>query len=249
MQNKGFPADFLYQLKQRSDIVSIVSRYTRLDKKGSRYWGCCPFHNEKTPSFSVMQDEGQFYCFGCKEYGDVISFVQKIESCEFMDAVKILAEQAHMEMPKITASDDDTHKRAKEKERLLALLDATWKHYHENLYLPQAKPAQDYIKSRNFTRHELDDFKIGYSLNWNEMIDYLKGKGFTIKEMEDAGVAQSKDGRAYDVGDWCSQSSMHLMTVLGLVLAPLRKLISLNIKTPLRLWSFKRVRWCLESIF
>lgn len=199
MQNKGFPADFLYQLKQRSDIVSIVSRYTRLDKKGSRYWGCCPFHNEKTPSFSVMQDEGQFYCFGCKEYGDVISFVQKIESCEFMDAVKILAEQAHMEMPKITASDDDTHKRAKEKERLLALLDATWKHYHENLYLPQAKPAQDYIKSRNFTRHELDDFKIGYSLNWNEMIDYLKGKGFTIKEMEDAGVAQSKDGRAYDV--------------------------------------------------
>lgn len=199
MQNKGFPADFLYQLKQRSDLVSIVSRYTRLDKKGSRYWGCCPFHNEKTPSFSVMQDEGQFYCFGCKEYGDVISFVQKIESCDFMEAVRLLAEQAHMEMPKLSVSDDDTHKRAKEKERLLALLDAAWKHYHENLYLPQAKPAQEYIKSRNFTRHELDDFKIGYSPNWNEMIDYLKGKGFTLKEMEDAGVAQSKDGRHYDV--------------------------------------------------
>jgi len=199
LQNKGFPADFLFQLKQRNDIVSIVSKYTRLDKKGSRYWGCCPFHNEKTPSFSVMQDEGQFYCFGCKEYGDVISFVQKIESCDFMDAVKILAEQAHMQMPELSENSDDTHKKAKEKERILSLLDATWKHYHENLYLPQAKPAQEYIKSRNFTRHELDDFKIGYSLNWNEMIAFLKSKGFTIKEMEEAGVAQTKDGHTYDV--------------------------------------------------
>ncbi len=198
MQNKGFPIDFLYQLKQKCDIVAIVSRYVKLDRKGSRYWGCCPFHNEKTPSFSVMQDEGVYHCFGCKEHGDVISFVQKMESCEFMDAVKLLAQEAHMEMPEFK-TDDDTHKRAEKRERLLKLLEETWKHYHENIYLKEAKPAQDYIKSRNFTRHELDDFKLGYSLNWTEMVEHLKSKGFTYEDMVDAGVAQSKNGRYYDV--------------------------------------------------
>jgi len=198
LQNKGFPIDFLYQLKQKCDIVAIVSRYVKLDRKGSRYWGCCPFHNEKTPSFSVMQDEGVYHCFGCKEHGDVISFVQKMESCEFMDAVKLLAQEAHMEMPEFK-TDDDTHKRAEKRERLLKLLEETWKHYHENIYLKEAKPAQDYIKSRNFTKHELDDFKLGYSLNWTEMVEHLKSKGFTYEDMVDAGVAQSKNGRYYDV--------------------------------------------------
>ena len=127
MQSKGFPIDFLYQLKQKCDIVAIVSRYVKLDRKGSRYWGCCPFHNEKTPSFSVMQDEGVYHCFGCKEHGDVISFVQKMESCEFMDAVKLLAQEAHMEMPEFK-TDDDTHKRAEKRERLLKLLEEAWKH-------------------------------------------------------------------------------------------------------------------------
>ncbi len=198
MQNRIYGPDWLDQLKQKNDIVSIVSRYVRLDKKGSKYWGCCPFHNEKTPSFTVMQDEGLFYCFGCKEHGDVISFVQKIESCEFMDAVKILAEQAHMEIPEFQGSDD-THQRAKQKQRLLALLEETWKYYQANLYLKDAKPAQDYIKSRGFTRNELDDFKLGYSLNWSSLISFLKEKGFTEQEMLDAGVAQRKDGRCYDV--------------------------------------------------
>ena len=70
MQNKGYPADWLYQLKQRNNIVSIISKYVRLEKKGNKYWACCPFHNEKTPSFAVSEDEGFYYCFGCKESGD-----------------------------------------------------------------------------------------------------------------------------------------------------------------------------------
>ena len=186
MQNRGFPGDFLYQLKQRNDLVSIASKYVRLER------------NEKTPSFTIMPDEGVFYCFGCKEFGDVISFVQKIESCDFMDAVKILADNAHMEVPSLVG-DDSIKQKVKEKERLLALLDETWKHYHENLYLPQAKPAQEYIKSRNFTRRELEDFKLGYSLDWNDIINHLLKKGFTYKEMVDAGVAKSRNNRYYDV--------------------------------------------------
>lgn len=198
MQNKGYPADWLYQLKQRNDIVSIIGRYVHLEKKGGRFWGCCPFHNEKTPSFTVSGDEGFFYCFGCKESGDVISFVMKYESCDFAEAVKILARNANMEIPEFTGEKEIVEKKHK-KERILKLLDATYKHYQENLYLPVAKPAQDYIKTRGFTRQELNDFKMGYSINWTELLDYLKGQGFTYQEMVDAGVAQKKDDHYYDV--------------------------------------------------
>ncbi len=196
MVNRGYPSEWLYQLKQKNDIVSVVSRYVRLEKKGKKFWGCCPFHNEKTPSFSVSEEEGLFYCFGCKESGDVITFVQKIEACDFSDAIKILAELAHMQIPEFTG-DKEVVEKKKTKDRLLKLLDATYKHYKENLYLPEAKPAQDYIKLRGFTRRELEDFQMGFSLGWTEIIEYLRKQGFTYKEILDAGVCQTKDNKRY----------------------------------------------------
>ena len=86
MQNKGYPSDWLYELKQKNNIVSIIGKYIHLEKKGTKYWACCPFHHEKNSSFTVSEDEGFFYCFGCKESGDVITFVQKYESCDFSEA-------------------------------------------------------------------------------------------------------------------------------------------------------------------
>lgn len=198
MQNKGYSTDWLYQLKQNNNIVSVIGKYIHLEKKGGKHWACCPFHHEKTPSFTVSEDEGFFYCFGCKESGDVISFVQKYESCEFSEAVAMLAQNAGMEVPEFKA-DEQAVERKQTKERVLKLLDLTYKHYQENLYLPQAKPAQEYIKKRGFTKRELDDFKLGYSLNWTELVDYLRRQGFTYKEMLDAGVVQQKDNRYYDV--------------------------------------------------
>ncbi len=198
MLNKGYPTDWLSQLKQRNNIVSIIGKYIHLEKKGSKYWACCPFHNEKTPSFTVSEEDGFFYCFGCKESGDVISFVQKYESCDFTQAVEILAKQANMEIPEFKGEKDVVEKK-QTRERLLNLLDSTYKHYMKNLYLPQAKPAQEYIKQRGFTRRELEDFKIGYSLNWNELIEELRRLGYTYKEMLDAGVAQCKNNHYYDV--------------------------------------------------
>ena len=198
MQNKGYPADWLYQLKQKNNIVSVIGRYIHLERKGGRYWACCPFHNEKTPSFTVSEDEGFYYCFGCKESGDVISFVMKYESCDFTEAVEILAKNAGMQVPEFVGEKDIIEKK-KHRERILKLLDLAYKHYQQNLYLPVAKPAQDYIKKRNFTRRELEDFKMGYSINWTELIDYLLKQGFTYKEMIDAGVCQSKNGHYYDV--------------------------------------------------
>lgn len=198
MQNKGFPTDWLYQLKQKSNIVSVIERYVRLEKKGRKYWGCCPFHSEKTPSFSVSEDEGLFYCFGCKESGDVISFVMKYESCDFYEAVKILAKNAGMQVPEFSG-EKEVIEQKKNKERLIKLLDSARLHYQQNLLLPQAKPAQEYIKMRQFNRKTLEDFKLGYSLNFKEIIDYLKSQGFSLQEMKQAGIVQEKNGYFYDV--------------------------------------------------
>lgn len=201
MQNKGYPSDWLYQLKEKNNIVSIIGKYIHLERKGGKYWACCPFHNEKTPSFTVSEDEGFFHCFGCKEGGDVISFVQKYESCDFSEAVAILAKNAGMEVPEFKGDEQAVEKKQL-KERVLKLLDLTYKHYQENLYLSQAKPAQEYIKKRGFTRKELEDFKLGYSLDWTELVDYLRRQGFTYKEMLEAGVIQQKeDTKSQDEGD------------------------------------------------
>ena len=212
MRNRGYSADWLYELKQKNNIVSIVSKYVRLEKKGSKFWGCCPFHNEKTPSFTVDEGAGLFYCFGCKESGDVISFVQKYESCDFYEAVKILAKNAGMEVPEFNG-DQDVIEKKKSRERVLKMLDDSYKHYMANLYEKDAKPAQDYVKKRGFTRHELEDFKIGYAKDWTDLVKYLKGLGYTYKEMQEGGSIGCKNDRTYDV----SQYSIHSTNALGLV--------------------------------
>ena len=198
MQNRGFPADWLLELKRKNDLVSIASNYLQLEQKGRSFWACCPFHNEKTPSFSINNEEGFYHCFGCKESGDVIKFVEKMENVDFMDAIKILADRVGMEIPEFQNSDK-RKKDQKLKERVLLALDYAYKHYQENLYNKDAKVAQDYIKLRKLTRRELEDFKIGYSKGWTEIVDYLKSKGFTEEEMLAAGICAKKNNRVYDV--------------------------------------------------
>lgn len=198
MQNKGYPTNWLYDLKQRNNIVSVIGKYIHLDKKGENYWACCPFHNEKTPSFAVNEDEGYYHCFGCKESGDVISFIMKYESCDFMEAVKILAKNANMEIPEFVGEKEIIQQK-KTKEIILNLLEDAYKHYQENLYVKEALPAQNYIKKRGFNKHDLEDFKIGYSINRNEIIDYLTKKKFTIAQMLEAGLIKTKNHINYDV--------------------------------------------------
>ena len=197
MESRGFSTDWLAELKRKNDLVTIASNYLKMEQKGRRFWACCPFHNEKTPSFSINNDDGIYYCFGCHESGDVIKFVEKMENVEFMDAIKILAEKAGMEIPELQSSDKNRQNQ-KQKERMLSALDYAYKHYVENLYNKDAKMAQDYIKSRLFTRRELEDFKIGYSKDWNDLPNYLKSKGFTDKELVESGVCIQKDGKLLD---------------------------------------------------
>ncbi len=156
---------------------------------------------EKTPSMCIYENEQTYHCYGCKEHGDVIKFVQKIESCDFMQAVEILAKNVGMEVPNFSTTDSSgIEKRKHDKDVVLNILNEAKNHYVQNLYLPNAKPAQEYIKKRLLTKRELDDFAIGYSLDYNEMPNYLKSKGFSYEQMAMAGlVEKNSSGRYYDV--------------------------------------------------
>lgn len=191
---------FLEELKTKNDIVSVVSRYVPLERRGRAFWGRCPFHHEKTPSF-VVNDEGQFYhCFGCGVGGDVIKFVQEIESLDFMGAVNMLADMAHIEVPSFSGftEEGNIQARKKEKDRLLALLRDTALHYVENLKNPEAKNGISYLEKRKISPQIARRFGLGFSLNFNDIILHLKSKGYTLDEMQKAGVIKFKDDRPYD---------------------------------------------------
>lgn len=190
-------SDFISQVLDKTDIVRLISRYVKLEKKGNTYWACCPFHNEKTASFAVNEGKQFFHCFGCKESGNAISFVKKIENVEFYDALKILAEQAGLEMPKSNGSYVKTDK--KERDALYNLMRDAARHYHDNLSDPRAKPYRDYLTSRQMPESMVRRFGLGASLDFTEMITYLSGKGYTFEQMKKAGIAETKDDRKYDV--------------------------------------------------
>ena len=191
--------EFINELLKRSDIIKLISRYTPLTKKGGTYWGCCPFHHEKTPSFTVSEDRGLYHCFGCKAGGNVINFVSEIESVDKSEAIRILAKEAGLEVPQFKAGNKDYALEAKKRERLYKLMRDAARHYHENLYLPAASGARDYLKRREVGENLVKRFGLGYSVSGNEMILYLKGLGYTVSEMKDAGIAAQRADEYYDV--------------------------------------------------
>ena len=198
MQNKGYPTDFIEQLKEKCDIVSTVSKYVQLNKKGKTYWGCCPFHFEKTPSFAVNEMEQYYHCFGCGESGDVIKFIQKIESLDFMNAVKHLAKDAGLELPEWTG-DEKVIEQNKIKERMYQANNLALSHYRENLKLPQAKVALEYMQKRGLDKDIAEKFGIGYANGWTSLVDFLKQNKVSVSTMEQAGLCDTKNGRTFDV--------------------------------------------------
>ncbi len=195
---KGFDVKFLDELKNKNDIVEVVGRYVQLQQKGTNYWGRCPFHHEKTASFSVNASGQFFYCFGCHKSGDVISFVMEIESHDFSDAVKFLAERVKMPLPEIKYDDDKIKEQKKQKERVLALLTDTARFYASNLKKEQAQKHVEYILKRKISIENVARFGIGASLNFADLPKHLLSKGYTYQEMTLSGVVDSKDGRYYD---------------------------------------------------
>ncbi|MBO7149389.1 MAG: DNA primase [Clostridia bacterium] len=195
---KGFDVKFIDELKNKNDIVEVVGKYVQLQQRGGNYWGRCPFHHEKTASFSVNPNGQFFYCFGCHKSGDVISFVMEIESLDFNDAVKYLAERAKMPLPEVKYDDEKIKEQKKQKERLLSLLTDTARFYASNLKKNEAYKHVEYILKRKIPTECVAKFGIGASLNFNDLPKFLLSKGYTYEEMSLSGVVDSKDGRYYD---------------------------------------------------
>ena len=208
--------EFKEQVRAANDIVSVVQNYVVLKRSGRNYMGLCPFHNEKSASFSVSPEKQYFHCFGCGKGGDVFTFVSEIENIPFKDAIEKLAERASIPVP--ISDDKEYNKMQYLKDRMFKINIDAAEFYHERLYKPLAKIAQDYVKKRKMDKTVLEKFKLGYSGEYDELYKYLKAKGYSEKEMLETGlVKQSQKGSYYDF--YRKRLMFPIMNVNGKVVA------------------------------
>ena len=188
-----FPAAWLDELRSRADIVQIVGQYVSLKRNGHRHWGLCPFHGEKTASFSVDQERQMYYCFGCKAGGSVIQFIMDIERLEFQEAVKHLADQLHMPLPQLE-EDPDYQRRRTQRDRLLEANKEAARYFHQTLFTPAGQSALDYLKKRGLTDNIIRKFGLGAAPNgWDLLTRHLQDKGYSLEELKLAGLTVIKE--------------------------------------------------------
>ena len=198
---KGLDAEFMRMLKQKNDIVEVLRSYVALDRKGGNYWACCPFHHEKTPSFAVNEGDQFYHCFGCGASGDVVRFVQEIESTDFIGAVRILAARAKMTVPEGDYDSEEAAKKRKKRDVLVKILRDTARFYLNNLYSgdERADKYLQYIAGRGLSPTTVKKFGLGVALDYNSLPEYLMAKGYYREDLLDSGVISINDkGRMYD---------------------------------------------------
>jgi len=190
------PDSFIEELKYKSDIADVISSYVSLKRRGRTLSGLCPFHSEKTPSFVVYPDNGSYYCFGCGAGGDVITFIRQQENLEYVEALKLLAGRAGMQLPE----DDRDDGAARIKARVQELNRETARFYHSCLLGPQGKQGREYLLRRGLTPKTITRFGLGYAPGgWSSLRDHLKTKGFSWEEMITGAVAaKGQGGSVYD---------------------------------------------------
>ena len=178
----AFPDAWLDELLAKNDIVSVVSPYVELRPKGRRLWGLCPLHGEKTPSFSVSPDKQMFYCFGCHAGGTAIQFIMQMERLSFVEAVKLLAARAGMELPD-DAGDAALQRERAYKERLYAACRKAARFYMETLLGPDGAPGRAYLAGRGLTSEAVKRFGIGFApASWDALKNRLTAEGFTQQQ-------------------------------------------------------------------
>ena len=192
------PERFLDELMARTDIVDLVSESVRLTKKGNSYWGCCPFHSEKTPSFHVVPDRQMYKCFGCGKGGGAINYVMELENLSFREAVEVLAKRAGMEMPEDVRGPSAGARQRREK--LLAINKQAARVFHRWLYEPEGAQGLAYLRRRGLSQRTLTRFGLGFAPNrWDALIEAMAQEGYDKRDLLDAGLAvNNKDGRIYD---------------------------------------------------
>ena len=192
----AFPQAFLDELLARSDIVDVVGSYVQLQRKGANLFGLCPFHSEKTGSFSVSPDKQIYYCFGCKRGGGVINFIMEEENLTFPDAVRFLAKRAGLEVPE----EEGDREAGRRRQRLLDLNREAARFYYQMLQQPEGSAVRDYLARRQIRKATAVKFGMGASPDsWDTLLTAMTRKGYTKRELLDAGlVVQNKNGRLYD---------------------------------------------------
>ncbi|MEY8232605.1 DNA primase [Oscillospiraceae bacterium 50-16] len=192
------PEQFLDELMARTDLLDLVSESVRLTKKGNSYWGCCPFHGEKTPSFHVVPDRQMYKCFGCGKGGGAINFVMELENLPFREAVEVLAKRAGMPMPE-TGRGPSAGMRER-REKILEMNRQAARAYHRWLNGPEGAQGLAYLTGRGLSRKTLTRFGLGFAPNsWDALIRELSGQGYDKRDLLDAGLAvSSQEGRIYD---------------------------------------------------
>lgn len=192
-----FSEDYLQELTDKTDIVDYISQSVHLKRAGSTYKGLCPFHKEKTPSFSVSPDKQLFYCFGCGKGGTVINFAMYMENLDFVEAVKLLAEKCGMDLP-----EDDRRTNVsnlKKRQNIYKINSISGRFFYDKLSEPCGAAARDYINRRQLVRSTVNRFGIGYAPDGNLLVKYLRDQGFTDDEIVESGVVgKSENGDIYD---------------------------------------------------
>ncbi len=195
-----FPDAWMGELLSKADIVSLVSAYVPLKPKGGRMWGCCPFHNEKTPSFSVVPDKQFYYCFGCHAGGGAVQFVMEMEKLSYVEAVKWLAQRIGMELPE-EVDDASIRQERAIKERIYAANKEAARYFYATLMSAQGKTAQAYLARRGLDAKIVKRFGLGYApAGWENLVSFLEERDFTKEELVRAGLAVKgkKEGECYD---------------------------------------------------
>lgn len=195
-----YPEHIIEMIRESSDIVSLIGEYTTLTKKGNAYMGLCPFHNEKSPSFSVSEDKQLYYCFGCGAGGNTITFLRQKENMTFIEAIQYLAERAHIELQEFEGSSEEIQKSQK-KHLFLQINKEAAKFFYLNLKAEQHQPIMDYFSNRGVSLEMIKRFGLGYSPSeYNLLYRYLKTKGYEDDILLESGLfLKSKQGsRIYD---------------------------------------------------
>lgn len=191
----AFPQPFLDELMDRNPIEEVVGQYVALKRSGANLFGLCPFHGEKTASFSVSPDKGIYYCFGCHKGGGAVNFMMEVENLSYPDAVRALAKRVGMDVPE----DEQYQSRYRQQERLWALHKEAARFFHSQLYAPAGEAGLAYAQKRGLSKGTLTRFGIGFAPNsWSALTDTLRSKGYTDGELRESGLVSERNGRIYD---------------------------------------------------
>lgn len=190
-----YPEQLVEEIRARNDIVDVLSGYMKLQKKGGNYWACCPFHNEKTASFSVSQNKQMYHCFGCGVSGNVYTFIMKYENYSFPEAVKVLADRVGVELPRMEYSKEQKELENK-RARLLEVNREAAKFFYYQLRQPHGAIGYQYLQKRELTDETMHRFGLGYAgKNGAELVQYLRQKGFEDELIKEAGLANYSEKR------------------------------------------------------